>query len=67
MVQRESLYDDQLVDKAVNGCVKETCYDRRCRWLNSSAFDDEKDRVLIKQTGEKTYFCSDIAYHKNKN
>ncbi|SVC61318.1 uncharacterized protein METZ01_LOCUS314172, partial [marine metagenome] len=27
---------------------------------------DEKDRVVIKQSGEKTYFCSDIAYHKHK-
>ena len=35
-------------------------------WLKSSEFNDEKDRVLIKQSGEKTYFCSDIAYHKNK-
>ena len=35
-------------------------------WLKSSAFDDDKDRVIVKQTGEKTYFCSDIAYHQNK-
>ena len=35
-------------------------------WLKSTVFEDEKDRVLIKQSGEKTYFCSDIAYHKNK-
>ena len=35
-------------------------------WLKSSAFNDDKDRVIIKQTGEKTYFCSDIAYHQNK-
>jgi arginyl-tRNA synthetase len=35
-------------------------------WLKSSAFDDDKDRVIVKQTGERTYFCSDIAYHQNK-
>ena len=35
-------------------------------WLKSSAFDDDKDRVIVKKTGEKTYFCSDIAYHQNK-
>ncbi len=64
----KSLYDDQLVDKAVNWLrEKKHVYDKEgAVWLNSSAFDDEKDRVLIKQTGEKTYFCSDIAYHKNK-
>lgn len=35
-------------------------------WLKSSAFEDEKDRVIIKQDGSQTYFCSDIAYHKDK-
>ncbi len=64
----KSLYDDQLVDTAVNWLRdKKHIYDKDgAVWLNSSAFKDEKDRVLIKQSGEKTYFCSDIAYHKNK-
>ncbi len=35
-------------------------------WFKSSAFDDEKDRVLIKANGEMTYFMSDVAYHYNK-
>ncbi len=35
-------------------------------WLKSSAFKDEKDRVVVKQGGEKTYFCADIAYHQQK-
>lgn len=35
-------------------------------WFNSSLFGDDKDRVIIKQDGEYTYFASDIAYHKNK-
>ena len=35
-------------------------------WFRSTAFDDEKDRVLIKANGEKTYFMSDVAYHYNK-
>ncbi len=35
-------------------------------WFRSSAFDDEKDRVLIKANGEYTYFMSDVAYHYNK-
>ena len=35
-------------------------------WFRSSAFDDEKDRVLIKANGEMTYFMSDVAYHYNK-
>ncbi|MDP1845393.1 MAG: arginine--tRNA ligase [Candidatus Moranbacteria bacterium] len=35
-------------------------------WFKSMEFGDDKDRVVIKSTGEKTYFGSDIAYHKKK-
>ncbi len=35
-------------------------------WFRSTAFGDEKDRVLIKENGEYTYFMSDVAYHYNK-
>jgi arginyl-tRNA synthetase len=35
-------------------------------WFRSSAFGDEKDRVVRKQDGEYTYLASDIAYHQNK-
>ena len=64
----KKLYDQQLVDTALNWLREEKhVYDKEgAVWLRSSEFKDEKDRVLIKQSGEKTYFCSDIAYHKNK-
>jgi arginyl-tRNA synthetase len=35
-------------------------------WLKSTAFGDDKDRVIIKQDGEYTYLATDIAYHRNK-
>ncbi len=35
-------------------------------WFLSTLYGDEKDRVLQKQSGELTYFASDIAYHANK-
>jgi arginyl-tRNA synthetase len=35
-------------------------------WLRTSAFGDDKDRVLRKGTGEYTYFTPDIAYHRDK-
>jgi arginyl-tRNA synthetase len=35
-------------------------------WFRSSAFGDEKDRVVKKQDGEYTYLASDIAYHWDK-
>lgn len=35
-------------------------------WFRSSAFGDDKDRVVRKQEGEWTYLASDIAYHRDK-
>lgn len=35
-------------------------------WLATTRFGDDKDRVLIRRTGEETYFASDIAYHSYK-
>lgn len=64
----KSLYDDSSVDNAITWLrEKNYIYEKDgATWLKSSAFQDDKDRVIIKQSGEKTYFCSDIAYHKNK-
>jgi arginyl-tRNA synthetase len=35
-------------------------------WFRSTAFGDDKDRVVRKQDGEFTYLASDIAYHREK-
>ncbi|WP_018923210.1 arginine--tRNA ligase [Salsuginibacillus kocurii] len=35
-------------------------------WFRSTAFGDDKDRVLVKQDGAYTYLAPDIAYHLNK-
>ena len=35
-------------------------------WFRSTEFGDDKDRVLIKENGEYTYFMSDMAYHHDK-
>ncbi len=35
-------------------------------WFSSSQFSDEKDRVVVRKTGELTYFASDIGYHWHK-
>lgn len=35
-------------------------------WFRSTAFGDDKDRVLVKADGSTTYFASDVAYHWNK-
>lgn len=35
-------------------------------WLKSTAFGDDKDRVVIKSDGSYTYLAPDIAYHREK-
>jgi arginyl-tRNA synthetase len=35
-------------------------------WFRATTFGDEKDRVVIRENGQYTYFASDIAYHLNK-
>ncbi|HKJ08386.1 MAG TPA: arginine--tRNA ligase [Gammaproteobacteria bacterium] len=35
-------------------------------WFRSTGFGDEKDRVVVRENGQTTYFASDIAYHMNK-
>jgi arginyl-tRNA synthetase len=35
-------------------------------WLRTTAYGDDKDRVLVRSSGEHTYFASDIAYHQDK-
>ncbi len=35
-------------------------------WFASSKLGDEKDRVVIRENGQMTYFASDIAYHWDK-
>ena len=64
----QSLYDGSSVEKAIEWLRgKGHIYEKDgAVWLKSSAFNDDKDRVIVKKTGEKTYFCSDIAYHQNK-
>jgi arginyl-tRNA synthetase len=35
-------------------------------WFRATDFGDEKDRVVVRENGVKTYFASDIAYHFDK-
>lgn len=35
-------------------------------WFRSTAFGDDKDRVLVRENGAPTYFAADIAYHYHK-
>lgn len=63
-----SLYTRNLVPQAMEH-LKERGYafeNEGAIWFKASDFEDEKDRVLIRNNGVPTYFASDIAYHKEK-
>ncbi|MCC6879380.1 MAG: arginine--tRNA ligase [Rhodocyclaceae bacterium] len=64
----KSLFDTGLVDKAVALLEKHghVYVQDGARWFRSTAFGDEKDRVVQRENGLYTYFASDIAYHLNK-
>ena len=64
----QSLYDRGAVEEAVARLEKAGhVYSRDgALWFRSSAFGDEKDRVLRRENGAYTYFASDIAYHLDK-
>lgn len=62
------LFSKGDVEKAINDLrTKGFIFERDgATWFRSTAFGDDKDRVIIKQDGEYTYFTSDIAYHRKK-
>ena len=64
----KSLYDDGSVDKAIALLQeKQLVYEKDgALWLKTTEFGDDKDRVLIKSDGQKTYFASDCGYILNK-
>ncbi len=64
----QSLADRDLINKAVKqlqhtGHVYEQ---DNALWFRSTDFGDEKDRVVVRDNGQATYFASDIAYHIDK-
>jgi arginyl-tRNA synthetase len=61
---REGLIERTLAELAARGCT----YERDgALWLRSTAFGDDKDRVLRKSDGSYTYLLPDIAYHLHKH
>ena len=55
----EGADEDEIADVTAKGYEPAT-------WFRSSAFGDEKDRVMVKSDGVPTYTLPDIAYHRDK-
>jgi arginyl-tRNA synthetase len=63
-----SLADTGAVARAIERLKKSghTYEKAGALWFRSTDFGDEKDRVMVRDNGQTTYFASDIAYHMNK-
>ncbi len=64
----KSLYDEGKIDEVVNQLKEKGLVAERdgAVWFLTSKLGFEKDRVIIKSTGEPTYRLPDIAYHVEK-
>jgi len=63
-----SLTDSGAVEKALQR-LRDAGYlyeKEGAQWFRSTDFGDEKDRVVVRDNGQTTYFASDIAYHMDK-
>jgi len=67
-VSEQSLYDSGAVARTVEQLdARGQLYEKDgALWFRSSAYGDEKDRVVRRENGQFTYFASDIAYHADK-
>ncbi len=63
-----SLMESGDVDKAIEQLKSSNVlYEKEgAWWFKSTDYGDEKDRVVVRDNGQTTYFASDIAYHLNK-
>jgi len=64
----QSLYEDGHIDSVVAELrAKGLVYEQEgAVWFKTTEFGQEKDRVIIKSSGEPTYRLPDIAYHREK-
>lgn len=60
------IYEHDLVNKAFAKLDKYLYDADGAKWLKTTEYGDDKDRVLVKSDGMYTYFTPDIAYHNIK-
>jgi arginyl-tRNA synthetase len=63
-----SLATNGAIDRALERLRKNSVVFEKdgAQWFRATDFGDEKDRVVVRENGLKTYFASDIAYHLQK-
>jgi arginyl-tRNA synthetase len=63
-----SLEQSGAIERALARLERESRLYRKdgATWFRATEFGDEKDRVVVRENGQRTYFASDIAYHLEK-
>jgi arginyl-tRNA synthetase len=66
--RESSLYEEDRLTETLNDLASHglTYEQDGAVWLRTTAFGDDKDRVLVKSDGTYTYFLPDLAYHREK-
>ncbi len=66
--KESDLYSTDKIDQAISLLEKRGLLFEKdgALWIRTTAFGDDKDRVIRKNDGHFTYFASDIAYHLDK-
>src|SRR3989344_1955815 len=64
----QSLYEKDLLRKTLAFLKrKKLLYEKEgAVWLKTTQFGDDKDKVVVRSTGEFGYYLADIAYHRDK-
>ncbi len=60
--------ESSVLFQAVKGITKKKLTFKKdgALWFKSTDFGDDKDRVLLRENGEPTYYLTDVGYHKDK-
>ncbi len=66
--KESSLHEKGEVERRVQELAESgIAYEKEgAQWLKTTEFGDDKDRVLVRSSGDSTYFAADIAYHEEK-
>lgn len=64
----QSLYDSEKINQTISKLGQSEYLFKKdgALWFRATAFGDEKDRVVVRESGAPTYLASDIAYHQDK-
>src|SRR5258708_29733633 len=64
----QTLHDSGAVDEVADRLSEQGhVYDMDgAVWLRTTDFGDDKDRVMVRSSGESTYFAADCAYYLDK-